>query len=146
MMKYMVFNRWFFALGMFLWSAALMAQKSNQEKIHAMKIGMITENLQLSSEQAEKFWPVYHAYESERVTVIRQMRKLQKQISHGEIPQNEIVQAEERIMRLKEQESEIVKSYRPKFLKVISQDQYASLLKTERQFHDILMQRIKTRG
>lgn len=142
----MVFNRVALSMVFLFCGINLLAQKSNQEKIHAMKIGMITENLQLTSDQAEKFWPVYHAYEEERVTVIRQMRKLQRQISHGEIPQGEIVQAEERIMRLKEQESDIIKSYRPKFLRVINPDQYASLLKTERQFQDILMQRIKSRG
>lgn len=122
------------------------AQRSNQDKIHAMKIGMITENLQLSSDQAEKFWPVYHAYESERVHVIRHMRKLQRQVSHNEIPQSEIVKVEEQILSLKNQESEIIRTYRPKFLRVISSDQYASLLKTERQFQDMLVQRLKSRG
>jgi len=142
----MGFNRLIGLVVLLLSVQAGWAQKSNQDKIHAMKIGMITENLQLSSDQAEKFWPVYHAYEAERVAVIRQMRKLQKQISHNEIAQSEVVKAEEQILNLKNQESDIIRSYRPKFLRVISSDQYASLLKTERQFHDMLVQRLKSRG
>ena len=35
-----------------------------KEKIKSLKISFITENLELTSEEAQQFWPVYNNYES----------------------------------------------------------------------------------
>jgi len=37
-----------------------------KEKIKALKIGFITEHLQLTPEESEKFWPIYNAFEAGR--------------------------------------------------------------------------------
>ena len=36
------------------------------EKIRRAKIALITERLDLTPEQAEKFWPIYNAYEEKK--------------------------------------------------------------------------------
>ena len=45
-----------------------------QEKIEAMKVGFITQKLDLSSEEAQKFWPVYNKYQDE-LKGIRESRR-----------------------------------------------------------------------
>ena len=48
-------------------TSATFAQKTNREewhkKINALKTAHITEALEFSSAEAEKFWPVYNVYE-----------------------------------------------------------------------------------
>ena len=39
------------------------AQKDRHEKIKALKAAHLTEALDLSTAEAEKFWPIYNAYE-----------------------------------------------------------------------------------
>ncbi|WP_143954937.1 hypothetical protein [Robertkochia solimangrovi] len=39
------------------------AQESKRDKIRAMKVAFITEKLELSSAEAEKFWPVHNKYD-----------------------------------------------------------------------------------
>ena len=41
----------------------LLAQERGRERIRAFKTAYITQELDLSSEEAEKFWPVYNEYE-----------------------------------------------------------------------------------
>lgn len=49
-------------------SVTLMAQppgrKGMKEKIKTLKIAFITEKLDLTSSEAEKFWPIYNAFDS----------------------------------------------------------------------------------
>jgi len=44
-------------------STGLMAQERGKERIKAYKTAYITEQLDLSSAEAEVFWPVYNKYE-----------------------------------------------------------------------------------
>ena len=40
------------------------------ERIHAIKVAYLTDKLQLTSEQSEKFWPIYNRYEEERFATV----------------------------------------------------------------------------
>ncbi len=39
--------------------------KDRQERIKALKIAFITERLQLTEAEAQKFWPIYNAFDTE---------------------------------------------------------------------------------
>ncbi|MCB0697691.1 MAG: hypothetical protein KDC07_10020, partial [Chitinophagaceae bacterium] len=58
-----------FLLTMLLAVTTVIAQPDRDHKhdrIKALKIAYITEKLDLTSEQAQKFWPVYNRYEKEK--------------------------------------------------------------------------------
>jgi hypothetical protein len=44
----------------------LTAQNTNMEKLNDYKIGFFTKKLNLTSQEAEKFWPVYNEYQRQR--------------------------------------------------------------------------------
>ena len=44
-------------------SAQPQERKEMKEKIKTMKIAFITEKLDLSTSEAEKFWPIYNAFD-----------------------------------------------------------------------------------
>ncbi|MBL7473118.1 hypothetical protein [Robertkochia sediminum] len=41
----------------------LQAQEGRRERIKSLKIAYLTENLELTPEEAQKFWPVYNTHE-----------------------------------------------------------------------------------
>ncbi|WP_282031785.1 sensor of ECF-type sigma factor [Winogradskyella eximia] len=51
-----------FILTLFV-SASVFAQRPDREKIKALKIAHITEQLDLTETEAQKFWPIYNANE-----------------------------------------------------------------------------------
>ncbi|MCF6223110.1 MAG: sensor of ECF-type sigma factor [Flavobacteriaceae bacterium] len=59
--------------------SSLNAQHDKREKLKAHKAAYITQKLNLSSKEAEEFWPVYNAYEKKyfqlRVLNNREVRK-----------------------------------------------------------------------
>lgn len=58
----------------------LFAQRNNNDRIKVLKITFITNALDLSSKEAEKFWPVYNDYsETIHKVKIKKMRELAQQ-------------------------------------------------------------------
>ncbi len=46
-------------------SVSIQAQENRYEKIKALKTAYITDELALTSSEAEKFWPVYNSFETQ---------------------------------------------------------------------------------
>lgn len=114
------------------------------EKIRAIKIGMITQELRLTESQAEKFWPIYNNFSDERGEVHKEIRRLTKRPDEN-LSNNETLKRQDRILELQQQEIDITKKYRDSFLKVITPQQYGSLMATERKFNQMLLEKLKER-
>jgi hypothetical protein len=55
--------------------------KESKEKIKALKIAFLTEKLSLTSNEAQKFWPIYNAHENNSNIYIREKQsKIKKEI------------------------------------------------------------------
>lgn len=62
-------------------SLNITAQHKNRERIKALKISFITEKLDLSEKEAQKFWPIYNAHEKETSTIkYNEIRSIRKEI------------------------------------------------------------------
>ena len=57
-------------------STLAIAQRPNREQIKSLKIAFITEKLDLSTQEAQNFWPIYNVYESQMKEVHIKERKL----------------------------------------------------------------------
>jgi len=62
--------------------SSLNAQQNRREKLKAYKTAFITERLDLSSEEAEKFWPIYNDFEKKMFQLkVLNKREVRKQIN-----------------------------------------------------------------
>ena len=50
-------------------SATAQTKDESRDKIKALKIAYITEQLNLTTEEAQKFWPIYNLYDKEQHTI-----------------------------------------------------------------------------
>lgn len=105
----------------------VMGQNNNSqrgEKIKALKIAFITQKLQLTSAEAEKFWPVYNQYDNE----IRQLRSNNR---NGDVLENEQKLLDTR------------KRYKSSFEKILGPQRLNDLYNAERDFRNVLIRRLK---
>jgi hypothetical protein len=117
----------FIMLGCF---SLLKAQNGNGqkgEKIQALKIAFITQKLQLTSAEAQKFWPVYNQYENE-------VKNIRTNNKNGDVLENE------------EQLLNVRKKYKPQFEKIIGPQKMNNLFNAERDFRNVLIKRLKNRN
>lgn len=114
------------------------------DRLKAMKIGMITQELKLTESQAEKFWPIYNAYSDDRNEIFRDIRQLSR--NNQSLNNNEALKRQDEILDLRQEEINLTKKYRDSFLKVISPQQYSTLMETERRFNQMLLEKLKERN
>ena len=62
----------------------LSAQNTNLEKLNDYKIGFFTKKLNLTSQEAEKFWPVYNDYQSQKNQIQIEKLKLNRNFNLNE--------------------------------------------------------------
>lgn len=67
-------------LSLISWSSFSQNQ-NKREKIKALKVAFISERLALTETEAQKFWPIYNAYESKKDSQRRTGYNKQQQIS-----------------------------------------------------------------
>src|SRR5579871_158017 len=55
--------------------------QSAREKIKAARVGLITQRLALTPEQAEKFWPIYNEFTQKRADLRAQYKDAEKNVN-----------------------------------------------------------------
>lgn len=122
-------------------STELIAQERREhyQRIEAIKVAFITKKLDLTTEEAQKFWPVYNNYQKELMVM---MRKRREDRQKTDIDPNEKINAdltyESRMLDLK-------KKYKKLYLKVIPAEKVLLLYQAEREFREHLIKQLKHR-
>ncbi len=128
-----------------LYSTLSAQNKAAMRKIESARIALITERLGLSPEQAERFWPIYNEYSTQR----RQIRNQWTEARKGADPQTMTEQQSQQLMNLrfevKQKELNLEKDYAKRLREVISSQQILSLRNAEDDFKRMLLQRIEQR-
>jgi hypothetical protein len=92
--KFGIMKKGIFILMLMLMVPALrmVAQNPNLEKLNAYRIGFFTKKLNLSSGEAEKFWPVQNEYQKqknliqqERISLIRNFNQNESSLSDAQL-------------------------------------------------------------
>jgi hypothetical protein len=65
--------------------------QGNRDKIKTLKIAFITEKLDLSEQEAQKFWPVYNAFEEENFKFRKQSFETKKNIDFETLKEEEAI-------------------------------------------------------
>ena len=111
-----------FVIFTFFFSSAQNGQRS--EKIEALKIAFITQRLDLTPTEAEKFWPIYNEYEVE-------INNLRISNRTGDVLDNE-----QKLLDIK-------KKYSPRFEKILGPQKLNKLFTAEKEFRNVLIKRLK---
>jgi hypothetical protein len=103
-------------------------QPQKVEMLESLRVAYITKQLQLSPEEAQKFWPVYNNYQQDQ-------RKLMKE--HKDKNGTEL-ELEENLLNLR-------KRYRGDFTRTISEEKFDRLMKAERNWGEMVRKEMQRR-
>jgi len=113
-----------------------------KEKIRAAKVGLITNRLNLSEEQAKTFWVVYKEFDKNRSEIRKNIRQMTAESRNITASDDKILSDLKEVLSLKQKEVDVEKEYMPKFLKTISIRQLSELFKTEQLFNQMLVKKL----
>jgi hypothetical protein len=116
-----------------------------QDKIEAARIAMITERLNLSPEEAQKFWPLYNEFSSERKLLQQEYLQARQDFRKSEMTEEESERLLKLGYQLKERELDLERKYAERLNTVITNRQLIALRKAEEDFRKILLERLQER-
>ena len=126
-------------------TTVLMAQDDAMRKIESARIALITERLDLSPEQAQRFWPIYNEYSTQRKALREQLTQARQGVDPQRLTDEQSRKLMELSMNIRERELNMEREYAQRLLEVISSQQIFALRRAEDDFRRMLLQRIEQR-
>lgn len=150
-MKYIVTILFFLCWAPLAWAQDDDPEPSTQQdpqalnKVQAARIAYITDQLGLTPEEAEKFWPVYREYAEKRQNLQRQYRQAKRNPDPSKTPEQNDAALVDLGLKVKQQELDLEKEYSGRLLKVISAQKLRSLPDAEKRFRQMILDQIQRR-
>jgi hypothetical protein len=101
-------------------------QQAQRERVEALKIGFISQRLNLSKSESEQFWPVYYQYQKElRAAVFN--------------PNADPISRDEAVLNVR-------KNYQEQFTRILGRNRSNYFFQSERDFNQMLLKRLNHPG
>lgn len=108
-------------------------------RIDAARAAYITERLDLTTEEAEKFWPIYNEFAEKR----QALRKAYKNAKTNDGDEEALVELS---LKLKQQELDLEKEYSGRLMSAISAQKLMRLRNAEKDFTQLILRQIQQRN
>ena len=128
---------------LFIFSQNISEEK--RKKIESQKIAFITKALDLSSEEAQVFWPVYNDFSDEMKTIRKKRREVfsKARKNRSSLTEKEIGIIIDERLKMEQETLDLKVKYNKEFQEVISNKQISALYHAEEEFKKELLHRIK---
>lgn len=115
-----------------------------QDRIKAQKIAFITDQLELTSEEAQQFWPIYNEFE-DKVEKIKSedLRPLKKEMRQGDVSDKRAGEILEKLLEAETEMHNARLELVEDLKKVISAKKIIMLKVAEDQFNQKLLDKLK---
>uniref|UniRef100_UPI00404B8FC2 hypothetical protein n=1 Tax=Daejeonella sp. TaxID=2805397 RepID=UPI00404B8FC2 len=122
-------------------NVSLFAQhhRESNEQIEVIKIAFITNKLDLTTQQAQKFWPVYNNYQKELMELIKNRREDRQK---ADIAPNDKINAD---LAYESKMLDLKKKYKKFYSKAIPSEKILLLYQAEREFREHLIKQLNHR-
>ncbi len=103
-------------------------QGGGQPNVESLKVAFLTRQLELTPDEAKKFWPVHGLYQGEIEKLLRENRE----------KKGDELELEEKLLGVR-------KKYKPDFVKAIGEEKFNKMLRAEREFRDMIRKELERR-
>jgi Spy/CpxP family protein refolding chaperone len=130
-------------------SFAQSQMEDKKEQIRAMKVGFITNELALTTDEAAKFWPIYNAYDDKQFEIRHQKMKAFKQRMDADLDKMSEKEASAILAQIENTEDDLYQ-IRKKFISnlkgILPSVKIIKLKKAEDDFNRKLLQQYRNKG
>jgi len=121
------------------------ADPNVKSKIRAAHIAYLTDQLALTPEEAEKFWPIYNEFLEKRKGLHREFRAKKQNPDPTKTADENSKELVDLNFKIKQQELDLEKDYSGRLLKVISAQKLRTLPEAEKRFRQMIIDQIQRR-
>jgi hypothetical protein len=130
---------------MFALSAS--AQNQNMERLNSYKIAFFTKRLNLTPQEAEKFWPVYNGYQEMKNKLQAERQEINRNFSQNELnmTDKEMTDAGDRLVAIETREASLAQDFHNKIKGILSPVKVLRLYQAENQYRLMLLKELQER-
>jgi len=123
------------------------AQNPNLERLNAYKIAFFTRKLNLSSQEAEKFWPVYNEFQEKRNEIQLERISLNRDFNQNSFDMNEkeLTEAGDKLISLQVDEVNLAVEFHDRFKKILPPLKVLRLYQAENQYRMQLLNELQNK-
>lgn len=140
-------KKYIFVIILFFVCASMLAQdvqvnrvEQGKERLKAQRVAFLTERIDLSPDEAEKFWPMFNQFENDKKALHKKYKR-QKRVT-----EMTDVEVEKYMLDLFEKDQELLdlkKAYFQKFKKILPVKKLAMLQVAEREFKRSIVNKVR---
>ena len=119
--------------------------ENRREKIEALKRAYISQELDLTVSEAEKFWPVYNEYDKKKDVVRKDMRRAHKEMKEASNTEKQALETIDFVAKMRKEEVDLDSKFIKDCLPVLGVEKAMKLGGLEREFQRHLMEKLKER-
>ncbi len=126
-------------------SSVLSAQTAAMEKLNAYKVGFFTKKLNLTSREAEKFWPVYNEYQRQKNQIQLEKASLIRNFNQneGSLSDNQLTEIGDKLVATFVEESSLQVAFHKKLKEVLPPAKVISFYQAENQYKAQLLNELQ---
>lgn len=133
-------------MGASLASFAQPGGRESKEVIEQLRIAFITEELNLTSEEGQVFWPLFNEFNDRRKAMRSSVKKVERELGRKDvITEEDILKISAAQAKALRAEADLVEEFTPKFLDVLGPSRTARMIKAEEKFKRRMLERIEQR-
>lgn len=119
--------------------------RADFEKFKAKKVAFITEAINLTPAEAEKFWPVYNEFEKKKFSIMQERRDLENGLKEKieDLSDEKYIELSKKMVSFQKSEGDLIIEYNDKFLKILSPKKVVQLYVAEMEFKGFLLREYK---
>ncbi len=137
----------FIVSAMILSSAAGLAQNPNLERLNAYKIAFITRKLNLTSAEAEKFWPAYNEFQDRKLKIQQERQEINRTVNQNSstMSDKELTDLGDKWVSLDIEEASLLKDFHGKLKTILPPGKIVKLYQAEGQYRQQLLNELQNR-
>jgi hypothetical protein len=114
----------------------LSAQNQNFEKFSTYKVGFFTKKINLTSEEAERFWPVYNDYQKQKNLIQREKIQLIRDFNMNEssLSDNQLAEMGDKLIKCISDESALAVTFHKKVKEILPPAKVIRYYQAENQY------------
>jgi Spy/CpxP family protein refolding chaperone len=135
----------FFILSLFSANVAAQSSSGAAKRIQQEKVRYFTNQLELTPQEASKFWPVYNDYSARKSRINKEKQTTTTYYKNNaeNLSEEEINNLLNDMIELKEKETELLKTYNDKFLNILPPEKVMNIYIAEVEFRQYLIKKLR---
>ncbi|MDX8339145.1 hypothetical protein SLH46_08145 [Draconibacterium sp. IB214405] len=123
-------------------------EQDRWERYRTEKVSFLTTKLDLTPEEAQKFWPVYNQMEKERSETQRKKHDLEAQVrdAEGNLSNKEMIKLTREHVQLGIDEANLAEKYNEEYLKILPPVKVIKLYNAENEFRIHMFRKFRDRN